>query len=138
MPKTHKDKSYISVSSTISVLRSDVAVDMIEIIRENLIKNYREGASREQGQDIELTSNVFAYLTGEGLKHLEVFEEKLKERAELLIEKDKDHKKVMKKEWKNLKDQANAYERLGKGLKEASNQKVNVINRTIKIEGPIH
>lgn len=138
MPKAHKDKSYISESSTISVLRSDVAVDMIEIIRENLIKNYREGASREQGQDIELTSNVFAYLTGEGLKHLEDFEEKLKERAELLIEKDKDHKKVMKKEWKNLKDQANAYERLGKGLKEASNQKVNVINRTIKIEGPIH
>ena len=68
MPKIHKDKSYVPESSTISVLRADVAVDMIEIIRENLIKNYREEVAERATQDIELTANVYAYITGEGSK----------------------------------------------------------------------
>ena len=136
MPKKHKDKSYLAELSTISVLRADVAVDMIEIIRENLIKNYREEVAERATQDIELTANVFAYITGEGSKYLEDFQGKLIERKELLDTKDADHKRIMKKEWKNLEDQVDAYKKLGEGLKEASNQKVNVLGRTIKIEGP--
>jgi len=111
-------------------------VDMIEIIRENLVKNYREEVAERATQDIELTANVFAYITGEGSKYLEDFQGKLIERKELLDTKDADHKRIMKKEWKNLEDQVDAYKKLGEGLKEASNQKVNVLGRTIKIEGP--
>jgi len=136
MPKIHKDKSYVPVSSTICVLRADVAVDMIEIIRENLIKNYREEVTERATQDIELTANVFAYITGAGSKYLEDFQGKLIERKELLETKDKDHQRSMKKEWKNWEDQVDAYRKLGEGLKEASNEKVNVLGATIKIEGP--
>ena len=136
MPKKHKDKSYLAELSTISVLRADVAVDMIEIIRENLIKNYREEVAERATQDIELTANVFAYITGEGSKYLEDFQGKLIERKELLDQKNADHKRIMKKEWKNWEDQVDAYRKLGEGLKEASNEKVNVLGATIKIEGP--
>ena len=136
MPKIHKDKSYFPESSTISVLRADVAVDHIEIIRENMIKNYREEVVERATQDIELTANVFAYITGAGSKYLEDFQGKLIERKELLETKDKDHQRSMKKEWKNWEDQVDAYRKLGEGLKEASNEKVNVLGATIKIEGP--
>ena len=136
MPKIHKDKSYFPESSTISVLRADVAVDHIEIIRENLIKNYREEVAERATQDIELTANVFAYITGAGSKYLEDFQGKLIERKELLDTRDADHKRIMKKEWKNWEDQVDAYKKLGEGLKEASNEKVNVLGTTIKIEGP--
>ena len=136
MPKIHKDKSYFPESSTISVLRADVAVDHIEIIRENMIKNYREELAERATQDIELTANVFAYITGPGSKYLEDFQGKLIERKELLETKDKDHQRSMKKEWKNWEDQVDAYRKLGEGLKEASNEKVNVLGATIKIEGP--
>ncbi len=136
MPKIHKDKSYFPESSTISVLRADVAVDHIEIIRENMIKNYREEVAERATQDIELTANVFAYITGAGSKYLEDFQGKLIERKELLYTKDADHKRIMKKEWKNWEDQVDAYQKLGEGLKEASNEKVNVLGTTIKIEGP--
>ena len=136
MPKIHKDKSYFAESSTISVLRADAAVDMIEIIRENLIKIYREEVAERATQDIELTANVFAYITGPGSKYLEDFQGKLIERKELLNTRDADHKRIMKKEWKNWEDQVDAYQKLGEGLKEASNEKVNVLGTTIKIEGP--
>ena len=136
MPKIHKDKSYFPESSTISVLRADVAVDHIEIIRENMIKNYREEVAERATQDIELTANVFAYITGPGSKCLEDFQGKLIERKELLNTRDADHKRIMKKEWKNWEDQVDAYQKLGEGLKEASKEKVNVLGTTIKIEGP--
>ena len=135
MPKIHKDKSYYPESSTISVLRADVAVDMIEIIRENLIKSYREEVVERATQDIELTANVFAYITGEGRKHLEDILKSLKDKKELLDSKDKEHQRIMKKDWKNLEDQVAAITKLGEGLKEASNEKVNVLGTTIKIEG---
>jgi len=133
MPKIHKDKSYYPESSTISVLRADVAVDMIEIIRENLIKNYREEVVERATQDIELTANVFAYITGEGRKHLEDILKSLKDKKELLETKDKEHQRIMKKDWKNLEDQVAAITKLGEGLKEASNEKVNVLGTTIMI-----
>ena len=101
-----------------------------------MIKNYREEAAERGAQDIELTANVFAYITGPGSKYLENFQEKLIERKELLDAKNADHKRIMKKEWKNLEDQVDAYKKLGEGLKEASNQKVNVLSGTLKIEGP--
>ena len=87
-------------------------------------------------QDIELTANVFAYIAGEGRKYLEDFQAQLLERKVLLETKDADHKKIMKKEWKNLEDQVDAYRKLGEGLNMASNSKVNVINDVVKIEGP--
>ena len=136
MPKVHQDKSYFEESSTISVLRADVAVDMIEIIRTNMIKNHREEVTSMATQDIELTANVFSYIAGEGKKYLEDFQTQLIERKTLLETKDSDHKKVMKKEWKNLEDQVSAYRKLGEGLNMASNSKVNVINTSVKIEGP--
>ena len=127
MPKIHKDKSYFAESSTISVLRADAAVDMIEIIRENLIKNYREEVAEIATQDIELTAHVFAYITGEGREHLEDFQKKLIERKELLETKDADHKRISKKEWKNLEDQVAAFKKLGRGLKEASKKKIDLL-----------
>lgn len=125
MPKVHEKKSYFAHSSNILILRSDVAVDMIEILRENLITNFRDETTAVATQDIELTANVFAYIAGEGMKHLEDFQAKLKERKELLEAKDADHNRVMKKEWKNLHDQVDAFKKLGAGLSEASKNKVS-------------
>ena len=125
MPKVHEKKSYFAHSSNILILRSDVAVDMIEILRENLIINFRDEATAVATQDIELTANVFAYIAGEGIKHLEDFQAKLIERKELLNAKDADHNRIMKKEWKNWEDQVDAFKRLGAGLSEASKNKVN-------------
>ena len=125
MPKVHEKKSYFAHSSNILILRSDVAVDMIEILRENLITNFRDETTAVATQDIELTANVFAYIAGEGMKHLEDFQAKLKERKELLEAKDADHNRVMKKEWKNLHDQVDAFQKLGAGLSEASKNKVS-------------
>ena len=136
MPKIHEDKSYFEESSTISVLRADVAIDMIEIIRTNMIRNYREEVTAIASQDIELTANVFAYITGEGKKYLEDFKEQIIERRELLKIKDADHNKIMKKEWKNWEDQKDAYNKLGQGLSIASNSRVNVTDGTPIIEGP--
>ncbi|HCK03478.1 MAG TPA: hypothetical protein DHV86_01770, partial [Methylophilaceae bacterium] len=136
MPKIHEDKSYFEESSTISVLRADVAVDMIEIIRTNMIRNYREEVTAIASQDIELTANVFAYITGEGKKYLEDFKEQIIERRELLKIKDADHNKIMKKEWKNWEDQKDAYNKLGQGLSIASNSRVNVTDGTPIIKGP--
>ena len=125
MPKVHEKKSYFAHSSNILILRSDVAVDMIEILRENLIANYRDEITAVATQDIELTANVFAFIAGDGSKHLEDFRAKLIERKELLDAKDADHIRVMKKERKNLDDQIDAYEKLGAGLNEASKSRVN-------------
>ena len=125
MPKVHEKKSYFAHSSNILILRSDVAVDMIEILRENLIINFRDEATAVATQDIELTANVFAYIAGEGVKHLEDFQSKLIERKELLNAKDADHNRVMKKEWKNWEDQVDAFKKLGEGLNKASKNKVN-------------
>ena len=125
MPKVHEKKSYFAHSSNILILRSDVAVDMIEILRENLITNFRDEATAVATQDIELTANVFAYIAGEGVKHLEDFQSKLIERKELLNAKDADHNRVMKKEWKNWEDQVDAFKKLGEGLNKASKNKVN-------------
>ena len=125
MPKAHEKKSYFAHSSNILILRSDVAVDMIEILRENLIINFRDEATAVATQDIELTANVFAYIAGEGVKHLEDFQAKLIERKELLNAKDADHNRIMKKEWKNWEDQVDAFKKLGAGLNKASKNKVN-------------
>ena len=125
MPKVHEKKSYFAHSSNILILRSDVAVDMIEILRENLITNFRDEATAVATQDIELTANVFAYIAGEGVKHLEDFQAKLIERKELLNTKDADHNRIMKKEWKNWEDQVDAFKKLGAGLNKASKNKVN-------------
>ena len=134
MPKIHKDKSYFPESSTISVLRADVAVDHIEIIRENMIKNYREEVAERATQDIELTANVFAYITGPGSKYLEDFQGKLIERKELLNTRDADHKRIMKKEWKNWEEQVDAYTKLGDGLREASKERFNLLGMTTMID----
>ena len=125
MPKVHEKKSYFAHSSNILILRSDVAVDIIEILRENLITNFRDEATAVATQDIELTANVFAYIAGEGVKHLEDFQAKLIERKELLNIKDADHNRIMKKEWKNWEDQVDAFKKLGAGLNKASKNKVN-------------
>ena len=125
MPKVHEKKSYFAHSSNIVVIRSDVAVDMIEILRENLITNFRDETTAIATQDIELTANVFAYIAGEGVKHLEDFQAKLIERKELLNAKDADHNRIMKKEWKNWEDQVDAFKKLGAGLNKASKNKVN-------------
>ena len=125
MPKVHEKKSYFAHSSNILILRSDVAVDIIEILRENLITNFRDEATAVATQDIELTANVFAYIAGEGVKHLEDFQAKLIERKELLNTKDADHNRIMKKEWKNWEDQVDAFKKLGAGLNKASKNKVN-------------
>ena len=125
MPKVHEKKSYFAHSSNILILRSDVAVDIIEILRENLITNFRDEATAVATQDIELTANVFAYIAGEGVKHLEDFQAKLIERKELLNAKDADHIRIMKKEWKNWEDQVDAFQKLGAGLNKASKNKVN-------------
>ena len=125
MPKVHEKKSYFAHSSNILILRSDVAVDIIEILRENLITNFRDEATAVATQNIELTANVFAYIAGEGVKHLEDFQAKLIERKELLNLKDADHNRIMKKEWKNWEDQVDAFQKLGAGLNKASKNKVN-------------
>ena len=39
----------------------------------------------------------------------------------------------MKKEWKNLLDQAEAFNELGSGLKESSQEKVILLDATIEI-----
>ena len=133
MPKQHKDKGYFGVSSKISVMRHDSAVDGIEILRKGLIENHRNKAIEEGSKDIELTANVFAFITGKGKEHLEKIKTTLEEKKKLLDEKDKDHRRIIKKEWKNLSDQAEAFNKLGSGLKESSQEKVTLLNATIEI-----
>ena len=133
MPKQHKDKGYYEVSSKMSVMRHDSAIDGIEILRKGLIENHRNKAIEEGSKDIELTANVFAFITGKGKEHLEKIKGTLEEKKKLLDEKDKDHRRIMKKEWKNLSDQAEAFNKLGSGLKESSQEKVTLLNATIEI-----
>jgi len=133
MPKLHEDKGYFGVSSKISVMRHDSAVDGIEILRKGLIENHRNKVIEEGSKDIELTANVFAFITGKGKEHLEKIKTTLDEKIQLLIEKDKDHKRIMKKEWKNLSDQAEAFNKLGSGLEESTQGKVTLLNATIEI-----
>ncbi len=133
MPKLHEDKGYFGVSSKISVMRHDSAVDGIEILRKGLIENHRNKVIEEGSKDIELTANVFAFITGKGKEHLEKIKTTLEEKKKLLDEKDKDHRRIMKKEWKNLSDQAEAFNKLGSGLKESSQEKVILLNETIEI-----
>ena len=133
MPKLHEDKGYFEVSSKMSVMRHDSAIDGIEILRKGLIENHRNKAIEEGSKDIELTANVFAFITGKGKEHLEKIKTTLEEKKKLLDEKDKDHKKIMKKEWKNLSDQAEAFNKLGSGLKESSQERVTLLDATIEI-----
>ena len=133
MPKLHEDKGYFEASSKIAVMRDDSAVDGIEILRKGLIENHINRATEEGSKDIELTANVFAFMTGKGKEHLEKMKKTIEEKSNLLEEKDKNHKRIMKKEWKNLLDQAEAFNKLGSGLKEASQERVALLNTVIEI-----
>ena len=133
MPKQHEDKGYFEASSKIAVMRDDSAVDGIEILRKGLIENHINRATEEGSKDIELTANVFAFMTGKGKEHLEKIKKTLEEKHILLEEKDKNHKRIMKKEWKNLLDQAEAFNKFGNGLKEASQDNVTLLDATIEI-----
>jgi len=114
-------------------MRHDSAVDGIEILRKGLIENHVNRVTKEASKDIELTANVFAFMTGKGKEHLEKIKKTLEEKHTLLDEKDKTHKRIMKKEWKNLLDQAEAFNELGSGLKESSQEKVILLDATIEI-----
>ena len=137
MPKEHKDNLYFSHSSKIKILRADVVIDMIAIIRENLIRNYREEVAERATQDNKVTVNVFKFISGEGKEYLEDFQMKLLERKKLLEERDKNHKRIMKKEMQNLREQSEAFNKFGMGINKTSNKKVNIIGKNIEIEGPL-
>ena len=133
MPKKHKDKGYYEESSKISVLRADTAVDGIEILRKGLITNYRLEVAEMASKDYELTTNVFTYITGKGREHLEDMKKTFEDKEKLLLIKEQDHNKIMKKEWKNLKNQVDAFNKLGDGLKEASKERFNLLNASTTI-----
>ena len=133
MPKKHKDKGYYEESSKISVLRADTAVDGIEILRKGLITNYRLEVAEMASKDYELTTNVFTYITGKGREHLEDIKKTFEDKEKLLLIKEQDHNKIMKKEWKNLKNQVDAFNKLGDGLKEASKERLNLLSASTTI-----
>ena len=84
-------------------------------------------------KDYELTTNVFTYITGKGREHLEDLKKTFEDKEKLLLIKEQDHNKIMKKEWKNLKNQVDAFNKLGDGLKEASKERFNLLNASTTI-----
>ena len=77
--------------------------------------------------------NVFQFLSSEGKEHLEDFRDNILEKEDQLNQRNKDHNRQLKKEWKNLNDQKETFLKLWHGLQDASQTRFNLEDPKILI-----
>jgi hypothetical protein len=131
MPKKESNSGYFQPKNNISVLRTDMALEGIDLIRKGMISDYNNESRSSAGKDIELTTNVFSFVTGEGKDYLEELADNIKEKHLLIKSQEREHTARMKKEWQNLEDQVQSFKKFGEGLKEASEQRFTLLSPEI-------
>ena len=131
MPKKESNSGYFQPKNNISVLRTDMALEGIDLIRKGMISDYNNESRSSAGKDIELTTNVFSFVTGEGKDYLEELADNIKEKHLLIKSQEREHTARMKKEWQNLEDQVQSFKKFGEGLKEASEKRFTLLTPEI-------
>ena len=126
MPKDREDSKFWNVSSNVYVVKADAAIDILDVLRGSVISNFILEEASRVSEDAEITSNVFQFLSSEGKEHLEEFRDNILEKEEQLNQRNKDHNRQIKKEWKNLNDQKKTFLKLCKGLQTASQTRFNL------------
>ena len=133
MPKNKEDLRFWKTSSSCYVVKADAAVDIIGALRDGVINNFKLESAVQLSKDDEVISNVFKFLSSEGKEHLEGFRLNILEKEGQLNQRNKDHKRQMKKEWKNLNDHKECFLKLWNGLQSASQERFNLIDPQILI-----
>jgi len=132
MPKKQKDVGIYRKTSNIFVLKAVGAIDYIFLLRELMITNRNQEGYKELSQDEKVLLRVFEYIgKGKGKGYVEEWGNSIVERNKLKNDRNTEHKKWMKKEEKNILNQAETYMKLIKGFNEASQNKLNLIDAKI-------
>jgi len=126
MPKDKEDSRFWNVSSHIYVVKADAAVDFLDVLRGGVIDSFILEEASVVSEDAEITSNVFKFLSSEGKEHLVEFRNNILEKEDQLNQRNKDHIRQIKKEWKNLNDQKETFLKLWHGLQDASQTRFNL------------
>ena len=133
MPKDREDSKFWNVSSNVYVVKADAAIDILDVLRGGVISNFILAEASRVSEDAEITSNVFQFLSSEGKEHLEDFRDNILEKEDQLNQRNKDHNRQIKKEWKNLNDQKETFLKLWHGLQDASQTRFNLEDPKILI-----
>jgi len=94
MPKDFEHASFWKVSQRISVLRYDSAIDMIAIIRDSMIDQYRMEIIQKGSTDERVINELYDYMTTSGIEHLQSLGQSILETQKLIEEKEKKHKDI--------------------------------------------
>ena len=108
------------------MVKADAAIDILDVLRGGVISNFILEEASRISEDAEITSNVFQFLSSEGKEHLEEFRNNILEKEDQLNQRNKDHNRQIKKEWKNLNDQKETFLKLWHGLQDASQTRFNL------------
>ena len=133
MPKDKEDSKLWQVSSNVYVVKADASVDILDVLRRSVISNFMVKEALTVSEDEKVTSNVFKFLSSTGKEYLEEFSNNIFEKEVQLNQREGDHKKQMKKEWKNLEDQKEVLLKFWLGLKKASQARLTLENSKILI-----
>ena len=133
MPKDKEDSKLWQVSYNVYVVKADAAVDILDVLRRSVISNFMVKEALTVSEDEKVTSNVFKFLSSTGKEYLEEFSNNIFEKEVQLNQREGDHKKQMKKEWKNLEDQKEVLLKFWLGLKKASQARLTLENSKILI-----
>ena len=132
MPNKQKDVGIYRKTSNIFVLKAVGAIDYIFLLRELMITNRNQEGYKKLSQDEKVLLRVFEYIgKGKGKGYVEEWGNSIVERNNLKNDRNTEHKKWMKKEEKNILNQAETYMKLIKGFNEASQNKLNLIDAKI-------
>ena len=126
MPKDKEESRFWNVSSNIYVVKADASVDFLDVLRGGVIDSFILEEASVVSEDAEITSNVFKFLSSEGKEHLVEFRNNILEKEDQLNQRNKDHIRQIKKEWKNLNDQKETFLKLWHGLQDASQTRFNL------------
>ena len=132
MPNKQKDVGIYRKTSNIFVLKAVGAIDYIFLLRELMITNRNQEGYKKLSQDEKVLLRVFEYIgKGKGKGYVEEWGNSIVERNKLKNDRNTEHKRWMKKEEKNILNQAETYMKLIKGFNEASQNKLNLIDAKI-------
>ena len=132
MPRKQKDVGIYRKTSNIFVLKAVGAIDYIFLLRELMITNRNQEGYKKLSQDEKVLLRVFEYIgKGKGKGYVEEWGNSIVERNKLKNDRNTEHKRWMKKEEKNILNQAETYMKLIKGFNEASQNKLNLIDAKI-------
>ena len=134
MLKKYKDVGFYRETSNIFVLKAVGAIDNIALLRELMIVTRDQEGYKKLSQDKKVVFRVFEYVgKGKGKEFLQEIRNTILERIILKNDRDIEHKKWMKKEEKNIFNQAETFRKLIKGFNDASQDKLNLIDAKILI-----